>query len=55
MVPDVRFIFEQWFDTYATPKEEFEDAAELTEAKYMDKNACVQFMASTIKESQLQN
>ena len=55
MVPDVRYIFEQWFDTYATSREEFEDAAELTEEKYMDKNACVLFMASTIKESQLNN
>lgn len=50
MVPDVRFIFESWFDQFATPREQFEDAAELTEEKYMDKNACVEFMASTIKE-----
>ena len=53
MVPDVKFIFEQWFDTYATPREQFEDAAELTEEKYMDKNACTEFMASTLKESVL--
>ena len=51
MVPDVRLIFEQWFDTFATPKEKFEDAAELTEEKYMDKNACADFMTSTIKDS----
>ena len=49
MVPDVRIIFEKWFDTYAKPREEFKDAETLTEAKYMDKKSCVQFMTSTIK------
>ena len=53
MVPDVKFIFESWFDTYATPREQFEDAAELTEERYMGKDACTEFMASTLKESQL--
>jgi len=41
MVPDVRIIFEKWFDTYARPREEFKDAETLTEAKYMDKKSCV--------------
>ena len=41
MVPDVRIIFEKWFDTYAKPREEIKDAETLTEAKYMDKKSCV--------------
>lgn len=48
LVPDARIIFEEWFDTFARPKEEFEDAESLTEEKYMDKEACVRFMTSTI-------
>ena len=53
MVPDVQMIFETWFDTYARPREEFEDADQLTEEKYMDKKSCCQFMASTVKDSRL--
>ena len=49
MVPDVRLIFEEWFDTYARLKEDFEDADQLTDEKYMDKTACVAFMISTVK------
>ena len=41
MVPDARIIFEQWFDTYSRPREEFEDAETLTEPRYMDKKGCV--------------
>ena len=41
MVPDVKIIFEQWFDTFSRPKEEFEDADSLTEDRYMDKKGCV--------------
>ena len=40
-MPDARIIFEQWFDTYSRPKEEFEDSAELTEERYMDKKGCL--------------
>lgn len=50
MVPDVQIIFENWFDQYARPKEEFEDADQLTEEKYMDKKSCCTFMASTVKD-----
>ena len=48
LVPDARIIFEAWFDTFARPRGEFEDAESLTEEKYMDKQACVRFMTSTI-------
>ena len=26
LVPDARIIFEEWFDTFAVPREEFDDA-----------------------------
>ena len=55
MVPDVRIIFEEWFEMFAKPKEEFEDADQLTEDKYMDKKACVNFMISTVKDRRLNN
>ena len=51
MVPDVRIVFESWFDRFSKPLEEFEDAESLTEDKYMDKASCVLFMTSTVKES----
>ena len=49
LVPDARLIFEEWFDTFAKPREEFDDADSLTEPKYMDKASCVNFMHTTIK------
>lgn len=55
MVPDVRIIFEEWFEMFARPREEFEDAEGLTEEKYMDRKACVNFMLSTIKDNRLNN
>lgn len=50
MVPDVRIIFEQWFDTYSQPKDDFEDAEKLTEDRYMDKKGCVKLMISHVKD-----
>ena len=53
MVPDVRIIFEHWFNMYSQPKDEFEDADELTEERYMDKKGCVQLMISTVKDQRV--
>jgi len=55
MVPDARIIFESWFDKFARPREEFDDAETLSDAKYMDKSSCVKFLISTIKDQRLNN
>ena len=50
LLPDVRTIFEGWFDKYAKPKVEFPDANSLTDERYMDKQACVCFMTTISRQ-----
>ena len=50
LVREVRMIFSVWFDTFSTPKEEFEDAEQLGEARYMTKMNCLEWLNVTIPE-----
>ena len=50
LVKEVQMIFSVWFDTFSTPKEAFEDAAELAEPRYMTKENCLDWLNVTIKE-----
>ena len=49
LVPDARAIFVTWFNKFATRKEEFEDADQLNEERYLSRENFVDFMRSIQK------
>ena len=50
LVKEVLMIFCVWFDTFSTPREDFEDADELDEPRYMTKENCLEWLNVTIPE-----
>lgn len=50
LVSEVQEIFSVWFDTFSTPREEFEEADQLEEPRYMTKENCLEWLNVTIPE-----